>query len=602
MIDSCVIIWKLMRGADRVQGIKATTAMLASSFLDVVTIMMAYPLIILLSSRERFLELIYKINSYEVVILDIEDHINFIQLALISAAIFLAILSFFARSFTHRAYLNFTFHFGERLKNDLFKALLNADLSTINKTHSSGVVAAISNRIDSVAFNVIMQIMIFLNALIFIVTLLLAGIFANPTVIVVIASLVCPIYFIFIRATKNKVSFNSLIISQETENAIKTVAESYRCYKEIKVDGIDSFVLSRFQSSSAKLRSAQAGNQLLAAVPKYLIESLILIALASIAYYSLLNAPSLSSTGLIATFGAASVAFLRIIPYAHALYAANTTIRATKDQLISLEATLANFLIQNKNHSQSCSAVAPAQLQTALVEEKLVVKTVKDNEFLTLKNVDIEESNTQTILLKNINLKLYLGDWVLITGPSGSGKTTFIDAVIGFRNIKNGEVLIKGVRKSTKTLLSEYCKVGYVTQGVFLFSDTVINNITLCFEDSGPEVRSSVAKLLLSVGLVDTVIEAYSFMDKNVGENGVNISGGQKQRIAICRALYKSPELLVLDEGTGALDKVTEEKVFDSIKSNFPETVVIAISHNNRHTCFNKHYDFLMQMLVPKHA
>lgn len=586
---------------ERYSAIKASFAMFLSSLLDVITIILVYPMVILLSDPNQFSRFIEH-NILVSKFINLNTKIDHIELIFIGLTIFLSILSFIARVFTQKLYLNFTFQFGERLKNSLFKALLNINLSTINKIHSSEVMAAISNRVDSVAFNVIMQIMIFLNAFIFVIILIITGIFTNIYVMLLVIILICPIYFIFIRATKFKIKNNSVSISVETENTIKSVAETYRCFKEIRVNNIENLILKSFNTSTKKLSYSQASNQLLATIPKYLIESLILITLAVIAYYSVFFEPNVSPRGLFATFGTAGIAFLRIVPFANALYSSNTTIRATKNQLISLRNTLSNFLITNKNSQHSVDEKLLPELTIEMCRN-FSDKDIKNLEFLSLKKVQIQEINTQNILIENINLELFSGDWTLITGSSGSGKTTLIDSIIGFRNISHGEIEVNGEKKLPDTLISKYCKVGYVTQGAFLFSDTVLNNITLGFSGSGIEARSIVAKLLLLVGLANSTSEANIFMDKHVGENGVNVSGGQKQRIAICRALHKFPDLLILDEGTGALDNLSEEKVFNAIKAYLPNAVVIVVSHHIKlNNFFNKHYELSMNTLMQKYA
>src|SRR5690606_21587447 len=150
------------------------------------------------------------------------------------------------------------------------------------------------------------------------------------------------------------------------------------------------------------------------------------------------------------------------------------------------------------------------------------------------------------------------GKLTTLIGPSGAGKTTLSDVLLGLVRPRSGQILVDGVPLEELNLEQWRELVGYVPQELFLFHDTVMNNVTLGDPHITPE---EVREALEAAGAWSFVEQLPQGMDTVVGERGTLLSGGQRQRISIARALVRKPKLLLLDEVTSALDPATEAEI-----------------------------------------
>lgn len=180
------------------------------------------------------------------------------------------------------------------------------------------------------------------------------------------------------------------------------------------------------------------------------------------------------------------------------------------------------------------------------------------------------------VILDRTNLTIPAGGMTVIFGQSGAGKTTLIDLITGLHQPASGAVLIDGVPLAELDLNRWRHMVGYVSQDVTLFHDTVRNNVTLGDPRFGDdEVRAALA-LAEALHFVD---ELEHGLETVVAERGSALSGGQRQRIALARALIFAPKLLILDEATAALDAVTERAVIANLRSKLPALTILMVSH-----------------------
>ncbi len=180
------------------------------------------------------------------------------------------------------------------------------------------------------------------------------------------------------------------------------------------------------------------------------------------------------------------------------------------------------------------------------------------------------------LVLNNVSLSIKPGEMVALVGPSGGGKTTLSQLIPRFYDVSSGSILIDGhdVRDVTQDSLHQ--NVGVVSQDVFLFADSVAENIRYGRLDATMEEVIEAAKL---AEIYDDVMAMPEGFNTNVGERGVLLSGGQKQRISIARIFLKNPPILILDEATSALDSVTEAKIQKTFEKLSVGRTTIAIAH-----------------------
>jgi len=181
-----------------------------------------------------------------------------------------------------------------------------------------------------------------------------------------------------------------------------------------------------------------------------------------------------------------------------------------------------------------------------------------------------------TPVLKDISLEIPAGCLSLVHGPSGAGKSTIVDAISGLIKPSEGAVLVDGQPLSGLDLRAWRSEIGYVQQELFLFHDTVFNNLVIGARDVG---QDEIRRALELAGAAEFVDRLPSGVHTVVGERGLRLSGGQRQRLSIARALVKRPRLLILDEPTTALDPATEKEICQTLSNLRGEVTLVAISH-----------------------
>lgn len=195
---------------------------------------------------------------------------------------------------------------------------------------------------------------------------------------------------------------------------------------------------------------------------------------------------------------------------------------------------------------------------------------------IELKNVSFSyDSGDGTVVLQHVDLQVAEGETVAIVGPSGGGKSTLCQLIPRFYDVTDGAIEIDGTNVRDITLSSLRRSIGIVQQDVFLFADTVRENIRYGRPDATEEEIVEAAK---RAEIYDDIIAMPQGFDTYVGERGALLSGGQKQRISIARIFLKDPPILILDEATSALDSVTEAKIqhaFDELAKG-RTTIIIA--------------------------
>ena len=200
------------------------------------------------------------------------------------------------------------------------------------------------------------------------------------------------------------------------------------------------------------------------------------------------------------------------------------------------------------------------------------LKAVKGG--VTLQDVDFAYQEGVGVL-HNVSLDIQPGESVALVGPSGGGKTTLCQLIPRFYDVTSGAVLVDGQDVRALTQESLRRSIGVVQQDVFLFADSILENIRYGRPDATREEVIAAAKL---AEIYDDICAMPEGLDTFVGERGIRLSGGQKQRISIARIFLKDPPILILDEATSALDSVTEarlQEAFDRL-SNGRTTIIIA--------------------------
>ncbi len=195
---------------------------------------------------------------------------------------------------------------------------------------------------------------------------------------------------------------------------------------------------------------------------------------------------------------------------------------------------------------------------------------------IRFENVSFAYPDTGIEALRNVSFEVQSGQRLAIVGRTGSGKTTIADLLLRMYDVNEGRILIDGVDIKSLDLYHLRRSIGYVPQDVFLFSDTVLNNIAFGKDGISREEAEFFAK---SAAVHDEIIGLPNGYETVVGERGVTLSGGQKQRVSIARAFAKKPDVVILDDCLSAVDTQTESRILGYMEDALSEKTAIIITH-----------------------
>ncbi len=196
---------------------------------------------------------------------------------------------------------------------------------------------------------------------------------------------------------------------------------------------------------------------------------------------------------------------------------------------------------------------------------------------IEFKNVSFTYPESGIQALNSVSFKVNPGETLAIIGRTGSGKSTITNLVCRLFDPSSGKILIDG--KDLKNInLDAYRKeIGYVPQEVFLFSDSIKENIA--FGLDGENDMEAIEDAAKKADLFTNIVSFQHGFDTILGERGITLSGGQKQRLSIARAIIKNPKILVFDDCLSAVDTETEENILRSLKDDMGAKTTLIISH-----------------------
>ncbi len=256
-------------------------------------------------------------------------------------------------------------------------------------------------------------------------------------------------------------------------------------------------------------------------------------------------------------------------------------------QLIAFNSLLAYFLDPVKNLIN-----LQPQMQTAVVAADRLgeildlepERTEGENKKISPLNLkgDIEFKNitfrygTRRPVLEGVQIRILQGEKIALVGESGSGKTTLSKLLLNLYQVESGEILINGYNIKDIQMEALRERIAYIPQETFLFSGSIMDNLTLGLENVTAEEVMEASKKAQAHDFINELPLRY---ETRLEENGSNLSGGQRQRLAIARAILKKPDILILDEATSNLDSITERAIENTIEDYSKDMTTIIIAH-----------------------
>jgi ABC-type multidrug transport system fused ATPase/permease subunit len=374
-------------------------------------------------------------------------------------------------------------------------------------------------------------------------------------------TLFCGVYFFLIgwinyKALHKKIVKQSEITTELSIQSNETTLELINAYRELFLSGNSGYYLNRFSNERSGIAKASAALAIFPNVSKYIVEVSMLIGILSMAGFQFISLDAVQAVGAISIFLAAST---RIAP---ALLRLQQNIFSMKGNMASSRQSLELVTDLKREFDKEETIIADA---TSWANSSLV-------EF---RDVSFGYKKDHKFSLNNLNFSILKGQKVAIVGPSGSGKSTVLDLLLALQIPDQGSVFIEGINPQ-RYVKSNPGKIGFVPQSTKIVNDTLVKNIALGVR---PELidMDRISYLVKVLDLVD--LQDIETSTTRLGDGGGRLSGGQKQRIGIARALYPTPEILVMDEATSALDSISENKISELLKRVSSDVTVISVAH-----------------------
>jgi ABC-type bacteriocin/lantibiotic exporter with double-glycine peptidase domain len=330
--------------------------------------------------------------------------------------------------------------------------------------------------------------------------------------------------------------------------------------KDIKVNGGEGYFLQLFKDAYGLMSHASARGVILGQLPTSL---LLLVGQSSLLLMVLILWKSGGRGGEIASQMALIVLVTsRVVP-------AVTRLSATVTSLLNAIPWVEGILILRHSILES------SRTATSVGGTTPVPLGWRDISFAS---VSFSYTGTDRMVLEDLSITLERGRSYGLIGASGAGKSTFVDLLLGLQPPLSGDILIDGQSLRTLDIRTWQRQIGYVSQAPYFTDDTIMANVA--FGVSGAMIdEDQVNECLRMAGLQDFIAGLANRVHTRLGDRAVKISGGERQRIAIARALYRRPDILLLDEATGALDSTTEQVIIRSLEELRGRITMVIISH-----------------------
>lgn len=438
------------------------------------------------------------------------------------------------------------------IRDQLYKSLIYKSIDFLAKSRTGDLVSRISNDIDKIRFSVSETITVYIKESLTLMILLVI-VFYLDWQMALLSIVITPIAAVVLKLFGRKVH-KKVIQSQETIGELSSfLTETVSGNKIVKAYNMEASEIKKFGNINEK---------------HYKIN-------ARISFLSSLPSPLMNMIGGIVASVIFTIGMHRI---------SDGTIDA--GQFISFLASL--FMMYDpmkrlsKAHIDFNQGKAGYERVLAIIRDVNPIQNIKNPIELGRVEGKVEFNKVSFSYDENVpviadmSFTVNPDMMVAIVGKSGSGKTTMMNLLLRFYENPVGEILIDGINIKKVSMISLRKNIGLVTQDVFLFNDTIRNNITYGINDFTEDQFEAVVRISRSSEFIEKLPEKYETI---VGERGVRLSNGQRQRISIARAILKNPSILIFDEATAALDNESEKLIQKAMEDVMKGRTSFIIAH-----------------------
>jgi len=474
-------------------------------------------------------------------------------LIFISSGLFRVFTAFYQARFAHSL--------GNYFSVLVLEKTLEKPYLEMKKIDSGEVVGSITMKSFSLVKEVFNPFNAFLTTAMLSFSIILGTIAITPYYSISIFLILFITYSLYSLVTKGILEKTAKNINIKQNQLTINTQETLGSFRDIKQYNIKDYFINIFKATDQSLRRSMGNVQIIGSIPKALIESIGIAAIAIISYF-IVKTSDVGLGDFISQIGVIALAAQRLLPNFNLAY----------KSLIQIIASTAI----SRSVIDSVTTVHSPIISSALPRFK---------EKISIKN--LSHSYGKLNVLKNTEFEITKGERICLLGKSGSGKSSLLDILSGIIDPISGQIYVDGQKFKSLGSGKWRKSVAYMSQSSFLINDTILSNIAIGVDKKNVDKKKAI-KAIKFANLTDEHGKTFS-LDLTVGENGSKLSGGQKQRVALARCYYRDADIILFDEATSALDETTEKLILENILSfDRSKTIIFATHNKNLSKMFDK--------------
>ncbi len=454
------------------------------------------------------------------------------------------------------ATMRLSFGTGSDISLDIYRRTLYQPYAIHASRNSSEVITGITAKANTVIFGTLIPILTIISSFFMLSAILVAIIYVNPLIAFVAFGGFGLLYITIIKFSRKRLILSGECIAREGANVHKSLQEGLSGIRDVLIDGSQAVYCQIYRDSDFPMRRALGDQSFIGTAPRYLMESLGMLLIATLAYILAFQPDGVAKA--IPILGALALGAQRLLPVLQQTYSSFSNIvgsqASLRDTLELLDQPLPKYVNQP------------------------IPKPLPFEQSIVLNQLSFRYSSESAWVLNQLDIAINKGSRVGVIGSTGGGKSTMLDIVMGLLEPTEGSLEIDGVKVDEVNRRAWQSHIAHVPQAIFLADTSIAENIA--FGIPKAKIDYERVKLAAQQAQIADAIESWPLQYKTfVGERGIRLSGGQRQRIGIARALYKQADVIIFDEATSALDTETEQAVMQAIDNLSENLTIIIIAH-----------------------
>jgi ATP-binding cassette subfamily C protein len=552
-------LWYLLTPREKIEGAFLLGAMALGALFEAVSIGLVVPLVAVLKEPD----LLFKVPLIRPLVsaLNLREPRQLLVIVGPGLVTVFAIKSGLLMQ-VYRWLFGYVFKKHIKLSHQLLAGYLCAPYTFHLQRNSAELIRITTRTVEDFTFGFLANLLTLLGEFLVLVAVIILLLFVEPLAtlgaLMVLAVPAVPMY----RSMQHRLGASGRVAEQSLDMMIQWTEQAIGGLKETLVTGRRAFFIDKYDYHIGRFAEAVRSMMFLSLIPRFVIDTLAVSTMVAIAAILLARGQDLLS--ILPLLGMFAVAAARLMPsvgrIASTLARARFYYPATEVMYQELLGSQ-KYLVEAQQQGSHGDQICPLPFERSLV----------------LEHLSYCYPDMGRPAIDDISLEIPKGHWIALIGPTGAGKTTLANLILGLLVPSSGSILVDGCNLHDN-LAGWQRGIGYVPQSVYLMDDTVRRNVA--FGSPEEEIDDGRVWQVLQAAHVDRLVRSLpDGLNAMVGQRGDRLSGGERQRLGIARALYRDPEVLVVDEATANLDAATEAAIGDTLAALRGKKTIIAIAH-----------------------